>query len=428
MKVLVRLPADPEGEERRTACSVPEPRTKLDGRKMRILVVDDDPVFRALARKKLVECGSDIYVAEDGATALAITRSQPLDLVLVDLGLPDVDGFDLIEQLRQSPHTRYVPLIVVTGREDSEAIDRAFSLGSSSFLTKPINWKLFEHQLVYVLRASQVEKDARQARIRAQAESRIKDQVTSRINHSIRPRIQQMMLNAERISILTSKLPDSEAVAEHASSLISVAGQLKEELSGMVFLTKAVSGMLDLNDERCTVADVFSDVSRRILELSRERGIVLEMVLPPFDICLEVDREKLTRALRHLAENALRYSPRHTCLTFAAMPLSDGAVHLCVQDEGPGIPPDLLARLLSPLTSTDQDVAAGRLSGLGLAISKLIAEGHGGSLTIRSALDRGTTAGILLPADRIFTIDRGVAQGEIEEEDCHSSELPRRSA
>jgi signal transduction histidine kinase len=395
---------------------------------MRILVVDDDPVFRALARKKLVECGSEIFVAEDGATALAITRSQPLDLVLVDLGLPDVDGFALIEELRQSPHTRYIPLIVVTGREDSEAIDRAFALGSSSFLTKPVNWKLFEHQLVYVLRSSQIEREARQARVRAQAESRIKDQVTSRISHSIRPRIQQMMLNAERISVLTAKLPDSEAIAGHASSLISGAGQLKEELSGMIFLTKAVSGILDLNDERCAVADVFADVTRRILDLSLERGIVLETVLPPFDIHLEVDREKLTQALKHLAVNALRYSPRSTCLTFAAMPLSDGAIHLCVQDEGPGIPPDLLARLLSPLSRVDQDVEAGRLSGLGLAIAKLIAEGHGGSLTIRSALDRGTTAGILLPADRIFTAGQDVAQAANDGDHSQSAGRSRRLA
>lgn len=395
---------------------------------MRILVVDDDPVFLALARKKLAECGSEIWVAEDGATALAITGNQPLDLILVDLGLPDVDGFDLIVQLRQAPHTRYVPLIVVTGREDSEAIDRAFAVGSSSFLTKPINWKLFEHQLIYVLRSSQIEREARQARIRAQAESRIKDQVTSRISHSIRPRIQQMMLNAERISVLASKVPEAAAIAEQASFLMSGAGRLKEELSGMIFLSKAVSGMLDLNDERCSVADVFSNLAGRIRELSRERGIVLDKVLPPFDIHLEVDREKLTQALTHLAENALRYSSPRTCTTFAAMPLSDGSVHLCVQDEGPGIPPDLLARLLAPLTSVDQDADVGRLSGLGLAMSKLIAEGHGGSLTIRSALGHGTTAGILLPADRVFMAGPEVSQSATDDEHCDSIEHPRHFA
>ena len=395
---------------------------------MRILVVDDDPVFRTLARKKLIECGSDICEAEDGATALAITGSQQLDLILVDLGLPDVDGFDLIEQLRQSPHTRYTPLIVVTGREDSEAIDRAFGLGSSSFLTKPINWKLFEHQLIYVLRSSQIERDARKARTRAQAESRIKDQVTSRINHSIRPRIQQMMLNVERISLLASKIPEAKAITEQASFIISDAGRLKEELSGMIFLTKAVSGILDLNDERCAVADVFSDLSRRIRELSRERGIVLDIVVPSFDIHLEVDREKLTQALTHLAVNALRYSPPRTCLTFAAMPLSDGSVHLCVQDEGPGIPPDFLALLLAPLTIVDQEAEVRRLSGLGLAMSKLIAEGHGGSLTIRSALDRGTTAGILLPADRVFMAGPDVSRAAIEFENAQSFELPRQIA
>ena len=158
--------------------------------------------------------------------------------------------------------------------------------------------------------------------------------------------------------------------------------------------------------------------------IRRNRGIVLETVLPPYDVHLEVDREKLTQALTHLAENGLRYSERRTCLTFVAIALSDGAIHLCVQDEGPGISPDLLARLLSPLTSVDHDVAVGRLSGLGLAISKLIAEGHGGSLTIRSALERGTTAGILLPADRIFMTDLGDAQPANEGKQASSEPLP----
>lgn len=368
---------------------------------MRILVVDDDPIFCTLSQKRLAECGSVLDVAHDGATALDTVSHERFDLALIDLGLPDIDGFDLITRIHALPHARHLPIVVVTGREDAEAIDSAYAAGATSFLTKPINWKLFEHHVLYVMRASMIERDARMARIRAEAESRIKDQVTSRVNNVIWPRVRQLTVSAERISTGIERLTNNEAVLAETNVLMSCANMLKDDLSGMIFLTRAVSGYLSLHDERFHVRSLFLELTRNIADLVKSKGMKVSLSLPPSEIEIEADRDKLLKALRHLAENAVKYSTPQSSLTLTADVLTDGSLSLSIADDGPGIAPDFLAMLLAPL-SGNEPVHAVRLSGLGLATTKLIAEGHGGSLFVRSAVGDGTTAGILLPPDRVL--------------------------
>ena len=108
-------------------------------------------------------------------------------------------------------------------------------------------------------------------------------------------------------------------------------------------------------------------------------------------------------ALGNLIENALQFAPSGTLVKLAVQQPGDGSVYMSVDDEGPGIAPELLAQLLSPMLDIGDDgEAVPHLCGLGLAIAKLVAEGHGGSLTVRSAPGRGTTASIHLPPDRVL--------------------------
>ena len=126
----------------------------------RILFVDDDPIMREFGAVHLSTDTADVALASDGLEALqAVARSRP-DIVLLDLEMPRMDGFEVLSRLRADPATQHLPVIVVTGREDVDAIDRAFQAGATSFLVKPINWRLLSYQIRYVLRAGRSEPDA----------------------------------------------------------------------------------------------------------------------------------------------------------------------------------------------------------------------------------------------------------------------------
>ena len=138
---------------------------------LRILFVDDDPILREFAVVHLSTEKAKVKVAGDGLEALQELNKEPFDLMLLDLEMPNMDGFELLEKLRATDQFRSLPVIVVTGREDVAAIDRAFLAGATSFVVKPLNWRLISYQIRYVHRASQTERSLREARSRARADA-----------------------------------------------------------------------------------------------------------------------------------------------------------------------------------------------------------------------------------------------------------------
>lgn len=132
----------------------------------RILLADDDPILREFAVVHLSTDVARLTTAADGVEALQCLEQESFDLILLDLDMPRMDGFEVLKRLRDDERFRHTPVIVETGREDVVAIDRAFGLGATSFVVKPINWRLLSYQIRFVLRAARSERALRQARAR----------------------------------------------------------------------------------------------------------------------------------------------------------------------------------------------------------------------------------------------------------------------
>ena len=136
----------------------------------KLLFADDDPILREFANVHLATDSADVLTAEDGEDAWEKLQAEPVDLLLVDLEMPRLDGFGLVRRLRADPRFALLPVIVVTGREDVAAIDRAFQSGATSFIVKPINWRLLSYQVRFTLRAHRAEASLRAAESKAGAE------------------------------------------------------------------------------------------------------------------------------------------------------------------------------------------------------------------------------------------------------------------
>ena len=123
------------------------------------LVVDDDAALRMLAREVLEECGLRIEEAEDGAAGLeAFERLRP-SIVLLDVMMPRMDGFEACAQLRQLAWGANTPVLMMTGLDDDASIERAYESGATDFITKPISWPILGHRVRYMLRSAQLLKD-----------------------------------------------------------------------------------------------------------------------------------------------------------------------------------------------------------------------------------------------------------------------------
>ncbi|MGX9218587.1 putative bifunctional diguanylate cyclase/phosphodiesterase [Massilia varians] len=120
-----------------------------------VLVADDDPVMRMLMLEMLAQVGLDAIEAADGAAAVELARSRSPDLILMDVEMPRMDGFAACEAIRDAEADgASVPIVMVTGGDDLEAVTRAYEAGATDFVSKPINWPILGHRVLYVLRAS----------------------------------------------------------------------------------------------------------------------------------------------------------------------------------------------------------------------------------------------------------------------------------
>ena len=149
--------------------------------RIRLLFADDDPILREFAKVHLATEHGEVLTAGDGQEAWETIQTQPLDLVLVDLEMPKMDGFDLVRRMREQPRFNNLPVIVVTGREDVAAIDKAFTCGATSFVTKPINWRLLSYQVRFTLRAGSAERRVDAARADAGVEGARASEVVRRV-------------------------------------------------------------------------------------------------------------------------------------------------------------------------------------------------------------------------------------------------------
>jgi DNA-binding response OmpR family regulator len=123
-------------------------------RPTRILVIDDDPILREFASVYLSTPETAVETVPDGNTALDRLLKGQFDVVLVDIEMPELDGFEIVQRLRAHENLQHLPIVMLTGREDIASIDRAYNLGATSFVTKPVNWRELSYQLRYVIRAN----------------------------------------------------------------------------------------------------------------------------------------------------------------------------------------------------------------------------------------------------------------------------------
>jgi two-component system sensor histidine kinase/response regulator len=332
-----------------------------------VLVADDDPTSRLLIGAALEGHVSDIVEAENGAAAVRALERQRFELAILDLDMPVLDGFGVIEKARALPGSRHLPIIVVTGRDDVLAIERAFALGATSFLCKPINWNVFRHQVDYVRRVARVERDMRvalekserlaAARLVALAALEGEAQRRGAQDHGLaRERLPALVARERRVlEILTGTTPfvprRADAGRLAAEAIESVAATLGGEAAARV-------------EMRCgATSGVWCD--------PRIAGEALAALL---EGALEVSAGPVRLGIADVAGARIRFE---------------------ILDGGPGMAEEILEGGLAAIAGSG---GAGPRLALGIACAEATAERHGGHFGILSEPGIGTEMFLSLPA------------------------------
>ena len=367
----------------------------------RILLVDDDPIMRELAAAKLADAGYEVSLAENGSDALEQIKKNSADLVISDLEMPVMTGFELTENIRADRTISQIPVIVITASDHADAVDRAFAAGATSFLSKPINWTLFSQAVMFVLRASNNQKALRQARDQAEAGAKFKDGLMSVMSHELRTPLNAIIgfgqLLGEQFDAENDKLHK-----EYADYIVGGGKRLLNTISDMLLASDARSGPITINDTDTIIGDVIASAISLVDDVGGVNDAEISQTIqnPELEICC--DRALLTRAVAKLIENAIKFSPRGVKIVVGVAQTKKGDLAILVKDNGPGINADKLAEVSAPFTQSDMSLRRSKEGlGLGLPLVQAISAAHGAKFKLESSQPGGTRALLALPAARV---------------------------
>jgi two-component system, sensor histidine kinase and response regulator len=366
-----------------------------------ILVVDDDPQNRALLTAFLT--AHTVLPAASGAEALALMEREPVDLVLLDLVMPELDGLEVCRRLKKLAGGRYLPVILLTGHADQEHRNAALEAGADDFLGKPFDRRelLLRVRAFLRLRDQDTQIRAQDEQLRAQLQDlqqlqSLKDELFSLIVHDVRNPLTGVI---GFVDLLRGLLPESETrLRNYAGKALEGARKVEEVLGSVLEVQRLECGDLVLHRASTHLRGLIEDAIESISGAARACDVTL-VLDSASDPALSVDRALVRRSIENLLANAVKYSPRGTAVDVSLREEQD-SVEVVVADRGPGIPEPLKGVLFQKFGSVEaKSGRARRGHGLGLHLVKLVASAHGGSVAARDRSGGGSDFVLRLPLE-----------------------------
>ena len=370
----------------------------MTGKPVHVLVADDDPVMRALVRANLEGRVDTLSEAADGQQAWDMLLGANFDLALIDLSMPGIDGFALIRCIRSHPRTRHLPVVVITSSTDQSAVRGALEAGATSFLTKPVNWTLFAHQIDYLVRLNQGSSAERTHKQRAEAVARAKDAVIVALAARVREQTRRLV-GASELAMMRSPAGNAAGL-DYAAGVLADARAIEEIIDEVLPFVRSMTEQIVVDDRPVSVARLLDTCADRLRREAGQAQVAIEVAPVPSSLRVLCDEVSLGRALTNLLRNAVEFTRPGSTVRVGAEIKQDGALTIFIDDEGPGVDPDVIARCLTPLDLRGgAELKRAEQAALGLPIAKAIAQAHGGTIEVVRRDFVGTRASLLLPAD-----------------------------
>ncbi|MDB4952401.1 MAG: ATP-binding region ATPase domain protein [Gemmatimonadetes bacterium] len=361
-----------------------------------LLVVDDEPVNVDLLCDLLDSLDYRAIGALGGEAALAAVREHRPDLVLMDVMMPGMNGYEVCRRLRADPATAGIPVVFVTALSETEDKVQAIDAGGDDFLTKPFNRPLLLARIRSLLRLKAAGDALEDSYRRLRDLERLKDDLVRMVVHDLKSPLTAMLGTLEM-----AVDGDLGPLEERQRRLLEDARRRGEDvvelIDNLLDLTRLEESSVRLELRPVDVRRLLGQVAGEWTVRAEQRGSTVSVEAAP-EAVVPADETLLRRVLGNLVGNALRHAGRgvHVRLSAAA---ADGGVELVVADDGVGIAPELHDEIFRKgATGAPAEGGRGGSSGLGLTFCKLAAEAHGGSIRVFSGAGRGSAFQVRLPA------------------------------
>ncbi|MGC8874751.1 MAG: sensor histidine kinase [Chloroflexia bacterium] len=390
---------------------------------MKILYVEDNAESRMLVRRILEAQGYEVVEAEDGLSAVRLAEKEAPDLILVDINIPGLDGFEVTTRLRSIPSLERVPIVALTASAVMKGDrERTLVAGCDGYLQKPVDvdtlpaqiaaylagmrervppeeevryLREYSHRLVS--RLEQKVAELQRAHEQLQVLDRLKSEFVSTVSHELRTPLTAIKGYAHLLIDGTAG-PLTPEQRDALRTILESTEQVIRRVNDILFLQE--SSQIVPSRTPVSLREVALLAIRLVEPHASDAGVEILAEIPE-DVRIVGDTEALELLFLHLLDNAIKFSPGGGKVRVRIEDTGQ-AVYGEVSDTGIGIAPEHHERIFEPFYQVDSSstrVFGG--AGLGLAISKRIVEAHGGWIGVRSSPGQGSTFYFTLPKGKI---------------------------
>ena len=363
-----------------------------------ILVVDDDAGNRDVLSRRLARQGHHVETADSGLEALRRMRSTAFDVVLLDIMMPDMDGYEVLSRIRSDEAFRHVAVIMISAIDEVRSVVRCIEAGADDYLAKPFDPTLLKARIGASLekkrgrdREAALYAQLQQNYERLQEIEKLRDDMRNMIVHDLRTPLTAVIVGVEM-------LESQGELSVMQRQMIDIAAGGGRTLLGMINdlldVEKMESGTMLLQATELSAATLVAAALEQVGSLAEMEGTALVSGLDAGLPAFTGDEGKLTRTLVNLVANAIKFTRAGTVTVTASQPGPE-SIRFAVRDTGTGIPAESFERIFEKYGQLDAGHRVG--TGLGLAFCKLAVEAHGGRIDVESTPGVGSTFSFTIP-------------------------------
>jgi two-component system sensor histidine kinase/response regulator len=355
-----------------------------------LLVVDDQQANIEILRGMFGRLGFEILEASNGEGALKILETRRPDIILLDLMMPGMDGFEVCRRIQDNAEWLDIPVIFLSTTDDKDLIARALEMGGVDYLTKPFH----KPELLSRVRTHLMLKTARD---HLKQLARDKEELLGMISHHLQNRLAAIEMSSQLL-LDRAKADDDAKIKLLAENIRGATNQMNAFIKSLLANAKADRG-ITVRNEPISFCDATRRAVMRYEDAARGKDLELRADMPRNGIVVHADPSALDQIFDNLLSNAVKFSPPRSEILVSVVQ-DDGHAECRIRDQGPGFTAEDKAKLYQRYTRLSARPTGGEPStGLGLSITKKLVYAMNGELTCLSSPGEGATFVVRFPTN-----------------------------